>query len=157
MDRWRILRINSEMRFVDCTQDIIAEWKIWRDQKREQYDDQQALKLDSLKRRYAKAVARDPTIAKYHEDAKKRREDKEAEAFEFRAKQTLHFEMTSKATLPRGEALYESRDAPHIVHKQKDALAPLAGSSTDCKPAVVSVQDTKFVVEEDIDEIEAAL
>ena len=136
---------------------ISAEWKIWRDQKREQYDYQQALKLDSLKRRYAKAVARHPTVAKYHEDAKKRREDKEAEAFEFRAKQTLHFEMTSKATLPRGEALYESRDAPHLVHKQKDALAPLAASSKDCKPAVVSVQDTKLVFEEDIDEIEEAL
>ena len=168
MDRWRILKIKSDMRFEDCTQAAIDEWKIWRDMKREQYDYQQALKLDSLKRRYAKAVARDPSIAKYHEDAKKRRADKEAEAFEFRCAQILHFEMTSKETLVKQSALYESADAPHKVQKREVALEPLAGSSTDVnfvfeeeteeiEPGFVSVQNTKLVFEEDLDGIDEAL
>ena len=117
MDRSRILKIKSDMRFEDCTQAVIDDWKTWRDMKREQYDYQQALKLDSLKRRYAKAVARDPSIAKCHGDAKKRRADKEAEAFEFRCAQILHFEMTYKETLVKQNALYESADAPHKVQK----------------------------------------
>ena len=144
IDRWLIMKITGSMTLEDCTKEVIDEWKKFRDVKREEYDYREALKLFNLKRRYEKACALDPTVAEYHASAKKRREDKEVASFEFRCQQTQHFERTASTSTLEGQAArYAAMSAPHLVQKQKDALAPLAGSSTDV--AVARLQDTKLV------------
>ena len=98
----------------------------------------------NAKRKYEKALALNPKVAECHLLAQKRREDKEKRAFLFRCVQTQHFERTASTSTLEGQAArYAAMRAPHVVQKQKDVLAPLAGSSTDA--AVASVQDTKLV------------
>ena len=145
MDRWKIFRITADMKFEDATVEIIEEWKVWRDAKRKEHDYKEALRLDSLRKRYHKAITRDPSVADYHQAATRRREDKESSVAEFRYAQSQHFERSASAV---------AMDAPHVVHAQSVStdMAPLGGSSTD--RAVVSVQDTKLVFEDE-DDIES--
>ena len=144
IDRWLIMKITGCMTLEDCTKEVIDEWKKFRDMKREEYDYREGLRLFNAKRKYDKAFALNPKVAEYHLQAQKRREDKEERAFMFRCVQTQHFERTASTSTLEGQAArFAAMSAPHVVQKQKDVLAPLAGSSTDA--AVASVQDTKLV------------
>ena len=140
------MTITSKMTCLDSTEDIINEWKTWRDQKRQEYDYKQALKLNSLKKRYAAACAADPSVADFHRNAKRYREDKEHEAAEFRFAQAQHLERTAGSGLDGLAAVHECSDAPHMTR---------GSGSTDAPPVSVVVPDCKFVFEED-DEADTA-
>jgi len=143
LDRWMIMRILGNMTLEDCTQEVIDEWKKYRDMKREEHDCREAVRLYNAKRKYEAALEKSPSVAECHLLAQKRREDKEERSFQFRCVQTQHFErFGSTETLEGQAARYAALRAPHNVQKAKDVLTPLAGSSTD---TAVAIKDTKLV------------
>ena len=90
-DRWRILRIDSNMRFEDITAETLAEHDAFMEERRRRWDLVEAMKVVRLERKWDNFVQRHPEAEQIVQDRQNKRARHEEEIAEMRAARERHF------------------------------------------------------------------